>query len=61
MTTKEKDALMEYITSRMIDFCEAIEKENTLNTLYDEMYSVLSDLEITIETNNELTLLVKNT
>lgn len=54
MTTHEKEALIEYMTSRMIDFCEAIEVDNTLGTLYDEMYSVLNDLEITLEANNEL-------
>jgi len=63
MDTNEKNAFMEYMESRLMDFCDTIEihnKNGSIRPMYDEMYQVLAEFECSIEGSIELKKAIQN-
>lgn len=60
MTTNEKDALLQYLESRLFDFCGQIEYDE-ISSIYVGMYDILADLEITLETQMVLAATITKT
>ena len=63
MDINEKNALMEYLESRLLDFCDHAEKQHKnggIATIYDEMYSLLSDVECSIAGKIEFTTAMRH-
>jgi hypothetical protein len=54
MTVDEKDALLYYIEFHLFTMLQSMEGGATVGELYDLMYNIISDIEITIDTNNNL-------
>ena len=59
MTNNEKEALLQYLESRLFDFCAQIEYDD-ISSIYVGMYDILSDLEITMEAQIALNLAQSN-
>jgi len=57
MTFNEKDALLLYLESRLLDLCTHMEQFHgacNVGLLYDGVYDILVDMEQTLETQIEL-------
>jgi hypothetical protein len=57
MTQIEKNALLNYLDFQLLTYVEKFERHvdsDVLHQMYDDAYALLTDLDITIDTNNRL-------
>lgn len=57
MTVNEKEALMVYLEARLLDLCTEVERnlyDAPIGSLYDGVYDILADMEMTLETQIDL-------
>ena len=57
MTVNEKEALLVYLEARLVDLCADVERnlyDAPIGSLYDGIYDILADMEMTLETQIDL-------